>query len=107
MNVDGIVPYSIIVMGFVPRGTLCQYLKETIIDWNQMCRLALSAASGLAHLHTDILVGGKLTLNSFPFVTFIIFLIFPTIFMPLVKYILFSVNLSLVRLDTLLIQTEY
>ena len=64
MNQDGVVPYSIIVMDYVPRGTLCHYLKEQTFDWNQMCRLGLSAASGLAHLHTDILVGGEHTLEA-------------------------------------------
>lgn len=59
MNVDGMVPYSIIVMSYMPNGTLSQYLKEHVIDWNQMIAFTLSTASGLAHLHTDVLVGGK------------------------------------------------
>ena len=54
MNLDGMVQYSIIVMSYIPLGTLASYLKENSIDWPTLCKMSFSTASGLAHLHTDI-----------------------------------------------------
>ena len=53
------MPQYIIVMSYVPLGTLTQFLKENTIDWFTLCRMYHSTASGLAHLHSDIVKGGK------------------------------------------------
>lgn len=52
-------PQLMIVMSYVPLGSLCGYLKNNILDWPSMVRMALSVARGLSHLHTDIQKGGK------------------------------------------------
>ena len=52
------MPQYIVVMSYVPLGTLTQFLKENSIDWFTLCRMYLSTASGLAHLHSDIVKGG-------------------------------------------------
>ena len=53
------MPQYIIVMSYVPLGTLTQFLKENSIDWFTLCRMYHSTASGLAHLHSDIVKGGR------------------------------------------------
>ena len=53
------MPQYIIVMSYVPLGTLTQFLKENTIDGFTLCRMYHSTASGLAHLHSDIVKGGK------------------------------------------------
>lgn len=41
-------------------GCLQDYLKVQTIDSTTFCRMALSIAKGLAHLHTEIKHGGRL-----------------------------------------------
>ena len=55
------MPQYIIVMSYIPLGTLTQFLKENTIDWFTLCRMYHSTASGLAHLHSDITKGGMKT----------------------------------------------
>ncbi len=57
IEADGGYRYMI-VMQYVSNGTLSNYLKENTIDWNILCKMCHSAASGLAHLHTDMVKGG-------------------------------------------------
>lgn len=57
-NMDGNLEYLLIV-SYAPLGCLQDYLKEHILDWKTFCSMSLSVAKGLAHLHTDILKGGK------------------------------------------------
>ena len=44
----------LIVISYVPEGTLGSYLKHNVIDWSTLCRMSHSLASGLAYLHLDI-----------------------------------------------------
>lgn len=55
---DGTVQY-LLVLQYVPEGTLMNYLKNNTIDWYTMCKMCLTLAKGLAHLHADIGSGGK------------------------------------------------
>ena len=49
----------IIVLNYIPSGSLTNYLRENVLDWNTMSKMLYSVASGLAHLHTDIRKGGE------------------------------------------------
>lgn len=57
-----------IVTAYMEHGTLTNYLKNNTVDWQTMCRMWHSMTSGLAHLHTEIIIGGLLLL--FVFITF-------------------------------------
>ena len=48
-----------IVMSYVPLGSLNSYLKNNTFDWPTMVRMAYSVAKALSHLHTDIQKGGE------------------------------------------------
>lgn len=50
---DGSVQH-LLVLQYVPDGTLMNYLKNNTIDWYTMCKMCLTLAKGLAHLHADI-----------------------------------------------------
>ncbi|XP_072181045.1 activin receptor type-1-like [Diadema setosum] len=43
-----------LIMEYHERGSLYDYLNRHVLDARQMCRLALTACSGLVHLHTEI-----------------------------------------------------
>ena len=36
------------------KGSLCDFLKANVLSWHQLCRIAYSMASGLAHLHEEL-----------------------------------------------------
>lgn len=48
-----------IVMAYIPLGSLCSYLKNNVLDWPTMAKMLQSVSKGLSHLHTDIQKGGK------------------------------------------------
>lgn len=50
---DGNVQY-LLVLQYVPEGTLMNYLKNNTLDWYTMCKMCLTLARGLAHLHAHI-----------------------------------------------------
>jgi len=39
---------------FHERGSLCDFLKSTTVTWNDLCRIGMSMARGLTHLHEEI-----------------------------------------------------
>lgn len=43
-----------LVSSFHERGSLCDFLKSNILSWDDMVRISLSMARGLAHLHGEI-----------------------------------------------------
>ena len=55
---EGMTQY-LLVLNYIPHGTLLNYLKDHVIDWSTLCRMCHSSAAGLSYLHTDISVGGK------------------------------------------------
>ncbi|XP_044740436.1 bone morphogenetic protein receptor type-2 [Chrysoperla carnea] len=57
-NMEGQTEY-LLVLSYAPNGCLQDYLKENTLDWNTFCKMALTVAKGLAHLHTDIIKGDK------------------------------------------------
>ncbi|XP_033624844.1 bone morphogenetic protein receptor type-2-like [Asterias rubens] len=52
-------PEYLLVVEFMQYGALSSYLKENTYDWHGMCRLAQTAAAGLAHLHQAVDKGGS------------------------------------------------
>ncbi|XP_071448158.1 bone morphogenetic protein receptor type-2 [Hetaerina americana] len=55
---DGCVEH-LLVLSYTPLGCLQDYLRGNTLDWRTFCRMSLSIAHGLAHLHTDIHKGDK------------------------------------------------
>ncbi|KAJ8306946.1 hypothetical protein KUTeg_015030 [Tegillarca granosa] len=53
---DGLTKFMI-VLSYVPHGSLQSYLKLNKLDWNTFCKMCLTLARGLIHLHTDIRKG--------------------------------------------------
>lgn len=53
---DG-TPQLMIIMSYVPNGSLSSYLKNNLLDWPTMVTMAHSVAKGVSHLHTDIQKG--------------------------------------------------
>ena len=43
-----------LVTSFHERGSLCDFLKSNILSWDDMVRISLSMARGLAHLHGEV-----------------------------------------------------
>lgn len=52
-------PEYLLVLSYSPLGCLQNFLKERTIDWSQLCKMSLSVAQGVAHLHTEIFKDGK------------------------------------------------
>ncbi|XP_045209130.2 bone morphogenetic protein receptor type-2-like [Mercenaria mercenaria] len=50
---DGEVQH-LLVLQYIPDGTLMNYLKNNTIDWYTMCKMCLTLAKGIAHLHADM-----------------------------------------------------
>lgn len=48
-----------IIMSYMPLGSLNGYLKNNTLDWNTMVRMAYTVARALSHLHTDIRKGDQ------------------------------------------------
>ncbi|XP_063237447.1 bone morphogenetic protein receptor type-2 [Bacillus rossius redtenbacheri] len=55
---DGCVEY-LLVLSYAPNGCLQDYLRSNTLDWPTFCKMALTVAKGLAHLHTDVRKGDK------------------------------------------------
>ena len=48
-----------LITEYYERGTLFEYLSRVTLDTAAVVILAQSAASGLAHLHTEVRTGGR------------------------------------------------
>lgn len=57
ISMEGSIEY-LLVLSFAPGGSLTEFLRTHIIDWNTFCKMSLSVVKGLAYLHTDIRKGG-------------------------------------------------
>uniref|UniRef100_A0A1B6E1Y6 receptor protein serine/threonine kinase n=1 Tax=Clastoptera arizonana TaxID=38151 RepID=A0A1B6E1Y6_9HEMI len=53
MTLDNCTEYML-VLSYCPNGNLQEYLRNNTLDLPTFCKMALSVAKGLAHLHTDI-----------------------------------------------------
>jgi len=42
------------IVGHSLSGSLCDYLKHSTVSWADVCKIAFSIASGLAHLHEEL-----------------------------------------------------
>lgn len=58
-------PQYWIVTAYMSQGTLQDFLKANTVDWEEMCRMGASVASGLAYLHGVVACGGMSFLNAF------------------------------------------
>jgi hypothetical protein len=58
-SLENCVEY-LLVLSYAPNGALQDYLRTNVLDWPTFCKMSLSVARGLAHLHTDVRKGGKL-----------------------------------------------
>lgn len=56
---DG-TPDYMIVLTYMPLGSLTSYLKEHVVSWEVMCKMCHGIARGLAHLHAEVGKGEKL-----------------------------------------------
>lgn len=56
--IDGATQYWLI-LSYIPLGALHGYLKTNTVDWSTFCKMCLTIARGLTHLHSDIRKGGK------------------------------------------------
>lgn len=54
-------PEFLLVVSFSPLGCLQDYLRGNTFDWNNLCKMILSIARGLAHLHSELRKGGTHT----------------------------------------------
>ncbi|KAL3836015.1 hypothetical protein ACJMK2_021468 [Sinanodonta woodiana] len=43
-----------LITEFHPRGSLCDYLKGNTLTWSDLCKIAETMATGLAHLHDEV-----------------------------------------------------
>ncbi|XP_071825992.1 TGF-beta receptor type-2-like [Apostichopus japonicus] len=43
-----------LISQYYPSGSLHDYLSQNTVTWEEFCRMACSAASGISHLHADI-----------------------------------------------------
>lgn len=43
-----------IVTDYHSKGSLCDYLKNNVISWEEMCKIAETMVRGLMHLHSEI-----------------------------------------------------
>lgn len=57
-NAEGFWQYMI-VLSYVPKGSLYGYLQHNTIDWETFCNMCQSIVKGMVHLHTDMRIGGK------------------------------------------------
>ncbi|GIY57408.1 bone morphogenetic protein receptor type-2 [Caerostris extrusa] len=53
-------PEYLLALSYVPNGCLKDYLINNILDWKTLCKMAISIANGLAHLHSEIKMNGML-----------------------------------------------
>lgn len=58
MSLDNCTEY-LLVLSYCSNGCLQEYLRNNTLDLPTFCKMALSVAKGLAHLHTDIRKGDK------------------------------------------------
>nr|CAD7569356.1 unnamed protein product [Timema californicum] len=59
VGVEGCVEY-LLVLSYAPNGCLQDYLRSNVLNWSTFCKMSLTVAKGLAHLHTDIRKGDKM-----------------------------------------------
>lgn len=52
-SMEGFWQYMI-VLSYVPKGSLFGYLQSNTIDWETFCKMCLSIVKGMVHLHTDL-----------------------------------------------------
>ncbi|XP_069692532.1 activin receptor type-2A [Periplaneta americana] len=57
-SLEGCVEY-LLVLSYAPNGCLQDYLRTNLLEWPTFCKMSLSVARGLAHLHTDVRKGDK------------------------------------------------
>lgn len=55
----------LLVLSYAPNGCLQDYLTDNVLDFPTFCKMALTVAKGLAHLHTDVIKGGTCPESSF------------------------------------------
>ena len=48
---------------FIFAGSLCDFLKSNTVSYEELCRIAYSMASGLAHLHEELPQVGTLDIK--------------------------------------------
>ncbi|XP_070536397.1 bone morphogenetic protein receptor type-2-like isoform X1 [Ptychodera flava] len=58
ITVDGMREY-LLVLQYIPNGSLQNYLRNNTFHWMGMCVLGQSMASGLGYLHSEISKSGK------------------------------------------------
>nr|AID23653.1 bone morphogenetic protein receptor 2 [Hofstenia miamia] len=56
----------LLVLAYIPSGSLMNFLKESTCNFFEMCRLVQSTARGLAYLHSEVLAQNGL--HKFPIV---------------------------------------
>ena len=44
-------------------GSLCDFLKSNTVSYDELCRIAYTMASGLAHLHEELPQKGTLDIK--------------------------------------------
>ncbi len=49
-----------LITEFHERGSLCEFLKTSLISWGDLCKIALSIAKGLTFLHESIPAQGSI-----------------------------------------------
>lgn len=57
-NAEGFWQYMI-VLSYVPKGSLYGYLQHNTIDWETFCNMCHSIVKGMVHLHTDMRIGDQ------------------------------------------------
>nr|CAD7439695.1 unnamed protein product [Timema bartmani] len=65
VGVEGCVEY-LLVLSYAPNGCLQDYLRSNVLNWSTFCKMSLTVAKGLAHLHTDIRKGDNFLAHSSP-----------------------------------------
>ena len=51
-----------VIMEYLPYGSLAAYLKTHVLTWRDMCSMAKSAANGLGYLHGETFINSKIFL---------------------------------------------
>lgn len=58
-NEEGERMQYMLVLAYMPLGSLKGYLKNYTINWSTLCGMCHSVAKGLAHLHMEFKQGGE------------------------------------------------
>lgn len=43
-----------LITAFHERGSLCDYLMENVISWDELCHIVVTMTQGLSHLHEEL-----------------------------------------------------